>query len=194
MRENMKSQVRVLGIDDSPFNFDDKVTFVIGVVMRVPSYVEAVMRCQVNVDGTDANEKMAGMINSSRYKEQLKLVLLDGVALGGFNVVDIKGLFDEIGVPIVTVTREKPDLSAMESALKEHFEDWQARMDVIRSGELHRIETEHKPIFVKFTGLDFEDVKEIIELSTVRGALPEALRVAHLIATGIVQGESHGRA
>ncbi len=190
----MKSQVRILGIDDSPFSFDDKKTDVIGVVMMVPSYIEAVMRCQVEVDGVDANEKLAAMINSSRYKEQLKLVLLDGVALGGFNVVDITKLHEEIGLPMVTVTREEPDLETMKSALKENFEDWEYRLDVINSGELHRVETEHKPIFVKFIGMDLEEIKEIIELSTVRGALPEVLRVAHLIASGITSGESHGRA
>ncbi len=190
----MKSQVRILGIDDSPFSFDDKRTSVIGVVMRAPSYIEAIMRCEVEVDGSDANEKLAAMINSSRYKEQLKLVMLDGVALGGFNVVDIDRLHMDTGVPIVTVTREEPDVLAMETALKEHFDDWQERLDIIKSGELYRIETKHKPLFVKFVGIDLEEVKEIIGLSIVRGALPEALRVAHLIATGIIHGESHGRA
>jgi endonuclease V-like protein UPF0215 family len=190
----MKSQVRVLGIDDSPFDFDDKKTDVIGVVMRVPSYIEAVMRCQVEVDGTDANDNLADMINSSRYKEQLKAVMLDGVALGGFNVVDITRLHNDIELPIITVTREEPDLEGIKSALKEHFDDWQERLEVITSGDLYRIRTEHKPIFVRFIGMDLGEVKEIIELSTIRGALPEALRVAHLIASGISSGESHGRA
>jgi endonuclease V-like protein UPF0215 family len=190
----LKSQVRVLGIDDSPFDFGDETTTVIGVVMRTPSYIEAVLRTAVEVDGEDAGERLAEMINSSRYKEQLKLVMLDGVALGGFNVVDIVKLHKEIGLPIVTVTREEPDFTAMQSALKEHFDDWEKRLAIIKSGELHRIETRHKPIFVNIVGMELEDVKEILELSTVRGALPEALRLAHLIATGIVQGESHGRA
>jgi endonuclease V-like protein UPF0215 family len=190
----MKSQVRILGIDDSPFQFDNKKTDIIGVVIRLPSYIEAVMRTEVEVDGTDACEKLAQMINSSRYKEQLKLVMLDGVALGGFNVVDIEELHAQINLPIVTVTREEPNLLAMESALREHFDDWHTRMAVIKSGEHHVIKTKHKPVFVKFTGIDFEEVKKIMELSTVRGALPEVLRVAHLIATGISKGESHGRA
>lgn len=190
----MKSQIRILGIDDSPFKFGDIKTDVIGVVMRTPSYIEAVMRTEVHIDGQDAGENLAEMINSSRYKEQLKLVMLDGVALGGFNVVDIEILYEETGLPIVTVTREEPDLEAIQLALKEHFEDWQNRLAIINSGELHRVETPHNPIFVKFIGMDFKGVKEIIELSTVRGALPEALRVAHLIARGISIGESHGRA
>jgi endonuclease V-like protein UPF0215 family len=190
----MKSQVRVLGLDDSPFNFNDEKTHVIGVVMRLPSYIEAVMRCEVEVDGTDANEMLAKMINSSRYKDQLKLVMMDGVALGGFNVVDIENLHQNIDLPVVTITRDEPDILSMESALKDHFEDWQTRFAIIKKGQLHRIETKHKPVYVKFIGMDIKEIEEIIGMSIVRGAIPESLRVAHLIATGIVSGESRGRA
>jgi endonuclease V-like protein UPF0215 family len=190
----MKTQIRVLGIDDSPFKFDDEKTTVIGVVMRIPSYIEAIMKTEVEVDGDDACEKLMTIINSSRYKEQLKMVMLDGVALGGFNVVDINELFEEIHLPIITITREEPNLEAMEKALKEHFQDWQKKMDVIKMGELVKVKTAHKPIFVKFVGMELEDVRKIIEQCTIRGALPEPIRVAHLIASGITTGESYGRA
>jgi endonuclease V-like protein UPF0215 family len=116
------------------------------------------------------------------------------VALGGFNVVDIHSLHKKIDLPVVTITREEPDLLGMERALKDHFEDWRKRLEVIKKGELMEFETKAKPIFMKLVGIEFEELKEIIELSTVRGALPEALRVAHLIATGITAGESYGRA
>lgn len=190
----MKSQIRILGIDDAPFSFGDDKTLVVGVVMRIPSYIEAVLRTEVTVDGNDACDRLVGMIDNSRYKEQLKLVMLDGVALGGFNVIDIKKLYESIGIPIVTITRVKPDIIAMEEALKEHFEDWETRLSIITNGELVELETEHKPIFVKSIGMESHELKEIIGQSTVRGALPEVLRVAHLIAAGVVSGESRGRA
>ncbi len=190
----MKSQVRVLGIDDAPFSFGDDRTLVVGVVMRIPSYIEALLRTEVTVDGKDACDRLVEMINNSRYKEQLKLIMLDGVALGGFNVIDIKELYESVDIPIVTITRDKPDLPAMEKALKEHFPDWERRLSVIKDGELVELATEHKPIFVKSNGIGSDELKEIIEQSTVRGALPEALRVAHLIAAGVVAGESRGRA
>ncbi len=82
----------------------------------------------------------------------------------------------------------------MEEALKGHFEDWETRLAIITNGELVELETEHKPIFVKSRGIEPYEMKEIIEQSTVRGALPEVLRVAHLIAAGVVSGESRGRA
>jgi uncharacterized protein len=37
-------------------------------------------------------------------------------------------------------------------------------------------------------------VGKIIRLSSTRGNIPEPLRVAHLIATGIILGESRGKA
>jgi endonuclease V-like protein UPF0215 family len=103
-------------------------------------------------------------------------------------------MYGKIDLPIVTITREKPNLKAMEGALKEHFKDWKKRYDIVRKGELEIVKTKHKPIFVKFIGIDLDEVKTIIELSTVRGALPEAIRVAHLIASGVTVGESYGRA
>lgn len=190
----MKSQIRVLGIDDAPFSFGDERVMVVGVVMRIPSYIEAVLRTEVEVDGDDACDRLVEMINNSRYKEQLKLAMLDGVALGGFNVIDIKKLYENVDIPIVTITRDKPDLQAMEKALREHFTDWEKRLAIIKNRELVELKTEHKPIFVKSTGIEQDELKVIIEQSTVRGALPEALRVAHLIATGVVAGESRGRA
>lgn len=190
----MKSQMRILGIDDAPFSFGDQKVLVVGVVVRVPSYIEAVLRTDVVVDGNDACDMLVEMIGNSRHKEQLKLVMLDGVALGGFNVIDIHELHGRTGLPVVTITRDRPDIKAMERALKEHFKDWDRRLSIIRRGQLTELETGHKPIFIKYAGIETEELREIIELSTVRGALPEALRVAHLIAAGIVSGESRGRA
>jgi endonuclease V-like protein UPF0215 family len=190
----MKEQIRVLGIDDSPFEFRDKRTDVIGVVMRIPSYIEAVMRTDVAIDGNDASEKLIDMVEGSRYKEQLRLVMLDGAALGGFNIVDIVEFHEATKIPIATITRDKPDLESVESALKNHFQDWEMRLDLMKRGELIELKTEHNPIFVKFCGISLEYLENIIKSGTVLGALPEAIRVAHLIASGIKSGESHGRA
>src|SRR3989304_5305419 len=114
----MKAQSRILGVDDAPFRFTDEHVPVVGVVVRAPSYVEGVLTTRVHVDGADATEALASAINRSRYRRGLALALLDGAALGGFNVVDIDALHDSTGVPVATVTREKPDLEAMERGLR----------------------------------------------------------------------------
>jgi endonuclease V-like protein UPF0215 family len=193
-RENMKPQIRVLGIDDSPFSFSDEKTRVIGVVMRIPNYIEGVMKTEVEVDGNDATDKLIEMITKSRYKEQLKAVMLDGIALGGFNVVDIEELNEKLQLPIITITRDEPDMIKIKKALEKNFDDWERRLELISKRSLTEIKTKHKPIFIEVIGIDEQEAKELINRSTVRGVLPEPIRIAHIIAAGIVSGESYGKA
>ncbi|MFO7619372.1 MAG: DUF99 family protein [Thermoplasmata archaeon] len=190
----MKQQIRVLAIDDGPFNFGEEKAGIVGVVMRLPSYVEGVMTSEVEIDGLDSTDKILEMISKSRYMDGVKLILLDGAALGGFNVVDVKRIHLETGIPVATVTRDRPDYGDIENALRKHFDDWETRLAMLRSTELEEFETEHTPIFVGRVGIDKKVLAEMLAASTVQGALPEALRVAHLIATAIARGESRGRA
>jgi endonuclease V-like protein UPF0215 family len=190
----MKSQIRLIGIDDSPFTFKDKYSSIIGVVMRGGSYIECVLHDQVSVDGDDATFICKKMIEKTRHKKQLKAILLDGISLGGFNVVDINGLFSFTNIPVITVTRDKPDFVKIEKALRKNFMDWKDRLNLIKKGRLHRVETNHNPIYVKCVGLTIKEAKEIIKISTIRGVIPEPIRVAHLIASGLKRGESYGKA
>ncbi|MBI5000363.1 MAG: DUF99 family protein [Euryarchaeota archaeon] len=190
----MKPQIRVLAIDDGPFTFSDKHCHVVGVVVRLPSYIEAVMKSEVAVDGRGATSVIAKMVNGSRYKEQVKLILLDGIALGGFNIIDIDRLNEETGLSVATVTREPPDMGSVKEALRANFEDWEERWEIVARRKPRELDTGHKPIYVDVAGIDFKEAEEIIRLSVVRGALPEPLRIAHLIATALAKGESKGRA
>ncbi len=190
----MKSQYRTLGIDDAPFKFGDERVPIVGAVVRGENYLEGVLRTEVKVDGRDATRKLSTLINGTRFKEQIRVIFLDGISLGGFNVVDIKKLYETTGVPVITVTRLKPDFTEMENALQKHFKDWKARLKVITSIKVEKIETKHNPIYVGLAGLNLALAEKYIIQTTIRGALPEPVRIAHLIATGIVKGESYGRA
>jgi len=190
----MKTQIRLLGIDDSPFTFKEKYCSIIGVVMRGGEYVEGVLKDRVKIDTMDATKKCIEMIKNTRHNKQLKAILIDGVALGGFNIVNIEEVFNETKMPVITITRDKPDLNKIKNALKKHFSDWDYRYGLIKKGTLHKIKTKHNPIYVKCIGLSIDEAKEIIKLSTIRGVVPEPIRVAHLIASGIKRGESHGKA
>ena len=190
----MKQQIRLLGVDDSPFTFTEKYSTVIGVVMRGGEYIEGVLSRQVTIDGSDATFVCKEMIENTRHKKQLRAMMLDGIALGGFNVVDIQEIFVETGLPVITITRDEPDFKGIKQALKKNFKDWKARFNLIKKGELHEIKTSHNPIYIKYAGITLDDAKEIIKLSTIRGVIPEPIRVAHIIASGITRGESYGKA
>lgn len=190
----MKRQIRVLGIDDAPFTFSEKYSAVIGVVMRGWEYIESVLHRQVTIDGTEATTICIEMIQQTRHRKQLKVAILDGVCLGGFNVVDIHEVYESTNLPMMTITRDKPDFDKIKQALRTHFEDWKTRWEIIHRGTLHKIPTHYNPIYIKYVGVSLEEAKEIIQVSTIRGVIPEPVRVAHLIASGITRGESYGKA
>ena len=190
----MKSQIRLLGIDDSPFKFTNKYTTAIGVVMRGGEYLECVLQRNVQIDGDDATFACIDMIKKTRYNKQLRAMLIDGIALGGFNIIDIEGIYNETNLPVITITRDKPDFEKIKLALEKNFSDWDYRFKLMKKGKLFEVKTKHNPIYVKCVGIDISEAKEIIKISTIRGVIPEPIRVAHIIASGIVRGESYGKA
>jgi uncharacterized protein len=190
----MKAKSRFLGIDDAPFRFSDESVPIVGVVVQAPSYIEGVLTTLAEVDGHDATERVAAMVRRSRYRAGLAAILIDGTAVGGFNVIDVDAVHEAVDRPVVTVTRKKPDLGAIERALRRRFDDWRERLAIIRRHEVDGIRTGHGTVWVTYVGASRTEVEEALSLTTMRGVLPEPLRIAHLIAAGIVRGESRGRA
>jgi endonuclease V-like protein UPF0215 family len=164
------------------------------VVMRGGEYLECVLRSQVAIDGTEATAICTQMIQSTRHRPQLKAIMIDGTCLGGFNIVDIQQLSESTNLPVLTITRDKPDFVKIKHALQKNFPDWKERWTILQRGEMQTVTTKHNPIFIKYHGLTLEEAKELINISTIRGVIPEPIRVAHLIASGITRGESYGKA
>jgi endonuclease V-like protein UPF0215 family len=167
---------------------------VVGVVIQAPSYIEGILTTIAEVDGLDGTERIAAMVSGSRHRAGLAMVMLDGTAVGGFNVIDVDGLHAKIGRPVVTITRRKPDLAAIETALRRRFDDWEDRLALLRRHPPEAIRLREGTLWTSSVGTDRATVREALALTTVRGVLPEPLRVAHLIAAGIMRGESRGRA
>ena len=190
----MKSQIKLIGIDDGSFEVQDESTILVGVVIRANGYLEGVLRREILIDGSEATSVIIDMIQQTRHKTQTKAILIDGVAVGGFNIVNISKVYEQIGLPVITVTRDLPDLDQIKTALKGHFSDWKPRFDLIQKGVLYKHETKHNPLYFNCAGIDEQIAKEIITISTIRGVIPEPIRVAHLIASGISRGESVGKA
>src|SRR5439155_20531716 len=109
----MKAKSRFLGIDDAPFHFSDESVPVVGVVIQAPSYIEGVLTTIAEVDGHDATDRIASLVAGSRYRAGLAMILIDGTAVGGFNVIEVDSFHEKVGRPAVTVARRNRDLPAM---------------------------------------------------------------------------------
>lgn len=187
----MKKEVRILGIDDSSFSkFEDDQVLVIGVVFRGGEYLDGVLSTVVEVDGLDSTEKLIEIINNSRNKDQLQYLMLDGIALGGFNIVDINKLYEETGLPVIVGMRKEPDFDSIESALMNLDKADKRKKLVKKAGDVE----EFRNIYFQCAGIDSREARKILKMTVKHGLIPEPIRVAHLIGQGISLGESRGRA
>ncbi len=182
----IKQEIRVLGIDDGKFKPHTKgEVLVVGVVFRGGVSIDGVMHTQVAIDGLDGTDKLAAMINGSPHKHQLRLVMLNGVTLAGFNLVDLPKLYAETGLPVIALTQVKPDLEEIHSAL-EHLSDSETRWRTIQNaGEIYEVTNRGSKLYMGLAGIGLSEAIIVLDLTTVRGSLPEPLRVAHLIASGV---------
>src|SRR3989442_7860095 len=125
----MKAKSRFLGIDDAPFRFSDETVPIVGVVIQAPSYIEGVLTTLAEVDGHDPTERIAAMVRRSRYRAGLAAILIDGTAVGGFNVIAIDAVHAAVDRPVVTGTRKEPNLRSIETALRRPFDDLPVQLD-----------------------------------------------------------------
>jgi len=188
----VKPEIRVLGVDDGIFvpHTKDKVD-VIGVVYRGGLWLDGVMRTEVVVDGMDTTEKIASMIKNSPHYDQLRVVVLDGITFAGFNVVDINELFKKVDLPIIAVTREKPDLVQIKKAL-ENLPERERRWKAIESaGKIIKVQMRNteEAVYMQIAGISQKDAEKILRNTSTRSNIPEALRVAHIIASGLARSE-----
>ena len=151
---------------------------------------DGVLTGAVRRDGANATNNITKLIRSSRFKEHIQLIMLQGVAMAGFNVVDILKLNRRLQIPVLVVTRHKPDMIAIRSALLNKVLGGRAKLALIES--LEPMEPVDK-VFVQTAGLNASQAKIIIERFAVHGNIPEPLRTAHLIAGALVRGQSRGR-
>jgi len=186
----VKPEIRVLGIDDGVFTpHSNELVDVVGVVYRGGHWLDGFMRTKVMVDGLDATEKLAEMITRSPHYKQLRVILLNGVTLAGFNVVDIEELCQRVKLPVIAVVRDKPNFDDIKKALQNlpHSEQrWRA---IEKAGKMIKVRTRNgeEPIYVHVAGLSEENAKRILKSTSTRSNIPEALRVAHIIASGLTQ-------
>jgi len=192
----IKKEIRIVGFDDAPFIARSKGKVpVIGVIFRGGDFLDGVLKTDIEIDGMDATDILIKILNHSKHKEQLRVIMLNGITIGGFNMINILKLYEDTGLPVIAVNRRMPNLKNIKTALK-NFEDFEERWKYVEAaGKIHKVMIEkNKNIYYQFKGLKQTEAESIIRLSCTRSLIPEPLRVAHLIASALVKGESGGRA
>lgn len=181
----------VVGFDDGPFRRGGRGRVLVVGAVFAGTRLDGVLSATVRQDGERATDTLARLVAGSRFAGHLQAVMLQGIAFGGFNVVDIDALGRRLGLPVLAVMRRRPDLSAIRSVLLARVPSgarkW-ARIE--RAGPVERAGA----VYVQRAGIALADATRLIAATTLHGVIPEPLRAAHLIAGGVAGGQSRGRA
>lgn len=191
MARRHKRWSHVVGFDDAPFPRDYRGDVLAVGAVFAGERLEGVLSCRVRRDGANATARLAASIKQSRFHPQLHALLLQGIAFAGFNVVDIHALAAILARPVLVIVRHRPDLAAIRHALLTRVPGGERKWRLIeRAGALEQIGS----LWVQGAGISRVDAATVLRQHTRHGMLPEPLRTAHLIAGGVVRGESTGRA
>jgi hypothetical protein len=190
----IKKEIRVLAWDDGPFEFKKKGKDVlIGVICRGGIAIDGLLKTEIEIDGLDATEKIIEKTLKTKHKD-LRVMMLDGITFAGFNTVDIKEVYRRTGLPVIVVNRKKPNFKKFISTLKKLPQSGKRLKCVENAGPVYWTKVKNRRVCFQCSGIRKEDSEKIIKVTSTMSLIPEPLRIAHLIATGIVLGESVGRA
>jgi hypothetical protein len=188
-----KPHLRVLGVDDGPFTRRHRYAPVAAVAMSLPGSLEGVLATRVRVDGRDATERVAEMLGASSHLAGARAILLDGISLGGFNLVDLDRLSRALGRPVISVTSRPPDFDAIRAALHAYFpEEFRARWRLVQRHRPFAAPAAGAPLWIAVAGATRTEARAVIRRTTLVGRWPEPLRLAHLVARAMARPTAPG--
>lgn len=180
----------VIGFDDAPFAREHRGDVLVVGAVYSGLRLEGVVSGRVRRDGTNSTSVLVRVISRSKFGSHLQVILLQGIAFAGFNVIDLPRLHSALSIPVIAVARKQPDMAAIRRALLTKVPGGERKWSLIR--KLGPMEGAAK-VYVQRAGISLEDTVALIDELAVNGALPEPLRTAHLIAGGVAAGESRHR-
>jgi len=175
-------------VDDSPFEFrKSKATWLIGAVYRGNLWMEGVMVGMIEVDGMDATDVIRRMIANPKFSSQIRVVFLDGITFGGFNLVDMDELHRKTGVPVVSIVERMPDIDRIKRSMRALSNSEKRLEIVLRAGQPRKVRLKgtDKPLYVQSRGISGDELTHLLESSRNAGTVPEALRTARMIASAL---------
>lgn len=223
--------MNVIAFDDGPFPREHRGDVLLVGAVCSGTRLDGVLSGKVRRDGANATDRMVELVRASAFADHVRAVLLQGIAVGGFNVVDVHALSAALAVPVLVVMRRPPDLPAMQRALFSDVPRMRPRVRgaarkwrlIQRAGAIEplvlRAASPRKGpgasptpgarpspalrsglraggprLWVQRVNLSIDEARSLVAATTLHGNLPEAVRIAHLIAGGIASGHSRGRA
>lgn len=176
----MKSGARALGL---AFSDGAERSTLAGALVRADGALSGLAFASCAVGGTDATDAVLRCFDELD-REDVRLVLLAGVAPAWFNVVDLRRVHDAVDRPVLSVSFEASE--GLEPALRDHFsgDALDERLAVYdRQPPRTRVDAGGTDLRVRAVGATETEARDALRtLTPADAARPEPLRVAGVAA------------
>lgn len=150
--------------------------------MRRDLVIDGVLLTEVTVGGLDATEGVLSIIEGLNRRD-INCVMINGCIISWFNIIDLRKVYDETGLPLLSLTYEESP--GIEEYIRKYFGNDQERLRLYRGlgpREPIVIRKTGAKVYVRYYGMKKHEAETIINSFTTHGRIPEPLRVANLIA------------
>ncbi len=183
------SYSHIIGIDGASARQPEHDRVAIVGAAYVDGRLEEILTDSVAHDGDDGTDVMVRLVRQSGHLNQAELIMLTDITFAGFNVIDLRQLSERLSSPVLVCALRPPDREALKKSLlgyvKNGREKW-ARIAAL--GPMQPI----AGLYAHLIGLSNSTAKQIIERTSTHGFMPDPLRTARLVASGLEDGLSVG--
>ena len=167
----------MLGIAES-FKMSGSVSTLAGVVMRRDLIIDGMMFGHTTIEGDDATRSIIS-IYQSLARDDISCIMINGLVLSMYNIVDGKMVASETGIPIIAITFEDSD--GIEDSIKHHFRNWQNKLDQYQKlGPREKVLLKTgKSLFIRYWDLNQKKAIAIINSFTAK-------QIIHINVTNVL--------
>jgi len=181
-----KKGLRGLAIAES-FRQNSTRSILSGLIMRRDFVIDGFVFGSATLEGNDATDQILHMYEElSRF--DISYLILSGLIISMYNIVDVKKLHDSLQIPIIGITYNES--AGIEDTIKHHFpKSFESKINEYKKlGKRERI-TLHTSydLFVRYEGCTIYEVKQLLNELTLQGSVPEPLRVSQLLANSLLR-------
>ncbi|HKG42444.1 MAG TPA: DUF99 family protein [Nitrososphaeraceae archaeon] len=176
-----KRGIRIFGIAES-FKKSNSTSTLGGVVMRRDLIVDGIVFGSATLKGDDSTKNIYCMFRSLQ-RNDINCIMLDGLIISLYNIIDGDKLNNITGLPIIAITFE--DSRGLEEHIRHHFlEKSEMKLEQYRklgNRDQVRLRTD-KSLYIRYWGLSLKGALNTLNAFTLQGSIPEPIRVAKLLA------------
>ena len=176
-----KRGIRIFGIAES-FKKSNLTSTLGGVVMRRDLIVDGIVFGNSTLKGDDSTKSIHCMFRSLQ-RDDINCILLDGLIISMYNIIDGEQLNNITGLPVIAITFE--DSVGLEEHIRNHFlGKSEMKLEQYRklgNRDKVRLKTD-KLLYIRYWGLSLKGALNTLNAFTLQGSIPEPIRVAKLLA------------